>query len=182
MSSRGTYGFYKNGINKLTYNAFDSYPESLGEDMVRFIKACSVDELNHIFDSLILIDERLSPTDKQIKECMPWYDSSVSSGSLHDWYCLLRRAQGNPMAYRDGLHYMLENNTFIRKSLYCAWGYVVNLDSNILEIYNGDQKEPNGNRYVCEPEGEYYNCKLIKEYPLGNIPDDWIHDVCISDP
>jgi len=33
MGTRGAYGFRKNGIDKVTYNHFDSYPEQLGESL-----------------------------------------------------------------------------------------------------------------------------------------------------
>lgn len=39
MGTRGAYGFYKDGQNKLTYNHFDSYPEGLGNTVVDFCRA-----------------------------------------------------------------------------------------------------------------------------------------------
>ena len=41
MGTKGTYGFFKNGESKLTYNQFDSYPEGLGTNIVEFIKSSS---------------------------------------------------------------------------------------------------------------------------------------------
>ena len=34
MGTRGLYGFRKNGIDKLTYNHLDSYPDWLGKKVV----------------------------------------------------------------------------------------------------------------------------------------------------
>mgnify|MGYP000980881510 CR=1 FL=1 len=50
MGTRGTYGFYKNGVNKLAYMQFDSYPQYLGKHIVEFIRGTSIEEMNQIFD------------------------------------------------------------------------------------------------------------------------------------
>ena len=38
MGTRGLYGFRKNGVDKVTYNHWDSYPDGLGKQILRFIK------------------------------------------------------------------------------------------------------------------------------------------------
>ena len=53
MGTRGVFGFHKNGVDKITYNHYDSYPTGLGEEVVKFLKNHGVDELNTIFDSII---------------------------------------------------------------------------------------------------------------------------------
>lgn len=174
MGTRGTYGFFKNGESKLTYNQFDSYPEGLGTNIVEFIKSSSLEELNQIFDNLILVDGYSKPTEEQIKECYKWYDQRVSNNTPYEWYCLIRKAQDGFDAYKHGLKYMIDNKKFIEDSLFCEYGYIINLDENVLEIYEGFQKKPNDNRYSCEPNNGYYNCKLINKFPLFNIPDNWI--------
>jgi hypothetical protein len=178
MGTRGTYGFYKNGVSKLTYNHFDSYPENLGADIVKFVRSCTIEELNQIFDSIVMIDERSMPTLMQIKECEQWYDASVSNQTRTDWYCLLRNAQGDIFALKQGLKYMLNHKDFIKESLFCEWGYIINLDTNELEIYKGYQRRPNNNRYACKADEDgYYNCALIRSYPLDEISENWIKEV-----
>jgi hypothetical protein len=39
MSTRGALGFKINGTYHATYNHFDSYPEGLGREVVRFIRS-----------------------------------------------------------------------------------------------------------------------------------------------
>lgn len=174
MGTRGTYGFYKNNQDKLTYNHFDSYPSCLGNNIVEFIRSTPIELLNDIYDQIILVDKDSKPTEEQINECIKWYNSRVSTQSIHDWYCLLRKAQGNPEAYKEGLRYMIEANDFIKDSLWCEWGYIINLDNKTFEVYKGFQKEPNNNRYACKDDNGYYNCKLVGEFPLDNIPENWI--------
>lgn len=181
MGTRGAYGFYKNGTNKITYNHFDSYPEGLGADVVKFIQSTPVAELHTIFDEIEMIEENSKPTPEQIEKYQHFADTSVSSGSLEEWYVLLRHAQGDLSAFQKGLRHMIDGGAnFMKDSLFCEWAYVINLDENVLEVYEGFQKTPQNNRYGTEEPDKmgYYNVKLVKTYPLDNIPKDWIQEVC----
>lgn len=180
MGTRGIYGFYKNGVDKLTYNHYDSYPEELGLAIVRFVKETSIEVLNQIFDKIKMVEQTTKPTPEQIEECKEYSNSSVSNQSLNDWYCLLRETQGSPELYLGDLKYMIDNKAFIRDSLFCEWGYIINLTDNKLEIYRGFQTKPNksSNRYKIENEKKskdfYYACEIITTFPLSEIPDDWL--------
>ncbi|HBD95376.1 MAG TPA: hypothetical protein DC057_14505 [Spirochaetia bacterium] len=196
MGTRGVYGFYKDNVDKLTYNHSDSYPSWLGKEIVNFVKSTSIEELNQIFDKIILVDEDDEPTAEQIKDCEEFTNLGVSNQSIYDWYCLLREAQGNLSAYKSDLRYMIDGKDFIKDSLFCEWGYVINLTSNILEIYKGCQRKRNSknNRYrddtphVTQPyfstdfsgktkkisKKEFYSCEIIQTFPLDNIPDNWL--------
>ncbi len=178
MGTRGSYGFRKNGVDKLTYNHWDSYPDYLGRKVVEFCMNHSVEEMKKIFDIIYMVDESDIPTEKQIKECIDngFSDFSVSSGKSTDWYCLLRNCQGDleclanikPNSYA----YMINNNDFITDSLFCEYAYIINLDDEVLEFYEGFQKEPQvGNRYGNEEIRGYYPCKLTLTIPLSEIYD-----------
>lgn len=170
MGTRGCYGFRKNGMDKLTYNHFDSYPDYLGRTMVEFCKETSIPKLNEIFDKLILVNESAKPTAEQIKECKQYYDGNVSRKTVEDWYCLLRGAQGDLDAYKNGLKYMIDNHDFIKNSLWCEYAYIINLDTNELEFWVGFQNKPDiYNRYGVERDGDYYPCKIAASYPLATI-------------
>ena len=170
MGTRGLYGFRKNGVDKLTYNHWDSYPDCLGEWVVEFCKNTSITEMNEIFDRIILVNESNEPTEEQVNECMEFYDGSVSTGSVREWYCLLRETQGNLTPYKHGLKYMIDSCDFIKDSLFCEYAYIINLDTNCLEFWRGFQDKPcEGNRYGTETGdnlGKYYPCKMISYYPL----------------
>ena len=167
MGTRGLYGFRKNGEDKLTYNHFDSYPDWLGSKVVEFCKETSIEEMNKIFDNIILVDENAKPTRTQIVECIKYYDDSVSKQSVEDWYCLLRNTQGDLNVYKDGLQYMIDNQEFIKDSLFCEYAYIINLDTNCLEFYLGFQKKPCiSNRYGTDDDNGYYPCKMVAYYPI----------------
>jgi len=177
MGTRGVFGFHRNGIDKIMYNHYDSYPSGLGKQVRDFVKKHSIKELNTIFDRIEMIDEDQLPTPDQVKECEPYTDLSVSNQSVNDWYCLLRHAQGNLEAYADGLKYMIGGANFLEESLFCEWGYVINLTTKRLEIYRGFQHKPQDNRYKVDERQDnlgdespgYFNCALIREIPLAQV-------------
>lgn len=171
MGTRGCYGFRKNGIDKFTYNHFDSYPDGLGRDILSFCKHTSLAEMNEIYDRIILVNENDEPTSEQIAECSYWFNGDVSNRTPEDWYCLLRNAQGDLNAYKTGLKYMIDNHDFIQDSLFCEYAYIINLDTKKLEFWKGFQHKPDqNNRYGTNPRHEYsdnyYPCKMIATYSL----------------
>ncbi|HBD94633.1 MAG: hypothetical protein A2355_02580 [Spirochaetes bacterium RIFOXYB1_FULL_32_8] len=184
MSTRGAWGFFRNGesATKITYNHMDSYPEFLGQNVVDFIRNSSIDELNTIFDKIILVDNSEKPTEEQIDECKSFANTDVSTGSLYDWYCLLRNTQGQPELYKENLRYMLDSGKFLKDSLFCEWAYIINLNTNELEIYRGFRKKPNkkSNRYkILNSENGYYSCEILYTYPLDKIPDNWLDELIV---
>lgn len=176
MSTRGLYGFRKNGVDKTTYNHCDSYPSWLGQKVVEFCKLHSIKEMNTIFDKIVMVNRDDVPTEKQIEECIKngYADFNVSSQSKTDWYCLLRNCQGDLecLAKAKNNAYMEDHNEFIKDSLFCEYAYIINLDDEVLEFWEGFQKEPQeGNRYGTEPDRDYYPCKLSLIFPLNEIDD-----------
>lgn len=171
MGTRGMYGFYKNGVTKATYNHSDSYPNWLGKFIVKFITETTIEEMNDIFDRIVMVNGDSKPTVDQINECIQFFTADVGSDLIDDWYNLLRLAQGDLTLYKQGLKYMIDNSDFILDSLFCEWTYIINLDENVLEIYKGFQKEAEYNRYYDDflENEEYKNCKLVLTLPIERI-------------
>lgn len=67
---------------------------------------------------------------------------------------------------------------FIGDSLYCEWAYVVDLDTNKLEVYKGFNKDgikPTDRFYnmpVDAHNPEYKPCVMIASFDLDSLPDD----------
>ena len=173
MGTCGLYGFRKNGIDKTTYNHFDSYPDGLGADILKFIRNHSNAAMNEFYDNIIMVDEHAKPSAEEIKRCIAnrTVDLSVSNQSYDDWYCLLRNIQGDLEAlYQWEFPYMTDCSDFIKDSLFCEFAYIINLDTNVLEYYEGFQETPQeGNRYGTTDDRGYYPCKLVAEIPLETI-------------
>lgn len=170
MGTRGLWGFRKNGEDKLTYNHYDSYPAYLGCKVIEFVKEHGKEELENIFRRIVLVDENDPATAEAMVLCKRFSDVGVSKGNIKDWYCLLRKSQGCPEAYADGLRFMVEYAGFIYNSLFCEYVYIINLDEDVLEYWVGFQREPDDtNRYGTEQYDGYYPCKKLKDYPLESI-------------
>jgi len=199
MGTRGLYGIRKNGIDKATYNHFDSYPDWLGKEISKFCINNSVGDLENFFNNIKLVDEESNPTDEQIEECKAagYADFSVSNGDENEWYCLLRELQGNFTEYQKCIDnnsnvYMTDGIDFIKDSLWCEYAYIINLDDNVLEFYVGNQTEPQeGNRYGTEVSYDgfdgtkFYPCKLLMTFPLEEMNDAvqvaWAMDAAVED-
>lgn len=86
---------------------------------------------------------------------------------------MLRNAQGDLDAYKNGLKYMIDSCGFIKDSLWCEYAYIINLDTYELEFWVGGQDKPDiYNRYGVERDGDYYPCKMVASYPLVTISLD----------
>lgn len=170
MGTRGLYGLKKNNEDKLAYNHFDSYPECLGRDMIKFCKRHPMNELKELFNKIELVGEE-KPTEEQKRICKKnnWFNDAVSRQSDEDWYCLLRETQGDLETLMHAEKaYMEDYKDFIKDSLSCEYAYIINLDKKVLEFWVGYQKTPTKkNRYGEEKDKYgYYPCKLLRSYPL----------------
>lgn len=143
MSTRGYLGIQKKEELKGQYNHFDSYIEGgLGQSLVEYLNSIDKERLTNIlsetFDYIELVDENTKPTQEQIEYCIKngLVDINVGDQSLEDWYCLLRLTQGDLEQYVERkCKYMLNGNNFLKDDIFCEYGYVINLDTNKLDIY-----------------------------------------------
>lgn len=184
MGTRGLYGFHKNGTDKLTYNHWDSYPDSLGKKMAEFLCNSTPLMLKRVWDCIELVDPDSAPTLEQKQKCIAagWFDKTVGSRSEDDWYCLLRNLQGNLEPYKtaaalgEKMYMIDDSDNFIKDSLFCEYAYIFNCDTQNLEFWIGFQRGPQpGNRYGEEPNKDgYFPCHLAAEFPFNGTltPDE----------
>lgn len=179
MSTNGAYGFYKNGIDKIAYNHYDSQYDGLGEDIVKFIKNSTIEELNDIFEKIILVNEKDIPTDEDVELYEDYLEDAFSYNELRNWRVLLRDIEGDLELYKEEVKHMIDNKEGLKDSLWCDYGYIINLDTNELEIYRGGQESPSKNRYSTELPNDsgYYNCRLVHVFSLNNIPSNWENEI-----
>lgn len=66
---------------------------------------------------------------------------------------------------------------FLTDSLFCEYAYLINLDSNKLEVYVGFNLNPNApgryakNTFYKDEEKVYYGVKLVEELNLSDLFD-----------
>lgn len=181
MGTRGVMGFRVDGIDKMTYNHFDSYPTCLGasiaEDAASILKSAGLNGLKDMIRKLRVVDPKTEKPSKKDIACLnEWTDLNVSEQSTSDWYCLTRNLQGK---CKDTLKagVIVDSGDFIYDSLFCEWAYIINCDDEVLEIYKGFQSRPhNRGRYSDhEPKNragdEYYSVALHRTIPFFNMID-----------
>lgn len=176
MGTRGIFGFRSGQRDFITYNHFDSYPSELGAKVVRFIRDDDLSTLPARVQALRLVPEDGMASAEDVDRLARFADPSVSTRDLAEWYVLLRGTQGNPAKVLEA-GVMIDSHEFVKDSLFCEWGYIINLDENTLEVYRGFQDQPHDHgRYAHLSDGDwtpefagqsrYYPIALIGTLPL----------------
>lgn len=177
LGTRGFVGFVVADQAKIAYNHYDSYPEGLGLEVLGFTQRMLDQEALYRERALWLktVDTQVPPTDEQKAKLSKYADLNVSEQTLDDWYCLLRRTQGNlDLVLEAG--YMADASDFPLDSLFAEWGYLINFDQRVLEVYRGFQHEPHakGRFALGEPRrgsgtSTYYPCALVATFAFNGM-------------
>lgn len=181
MGTRGAIGYYKDGQIKATYNHFDSYPDALGQEMLKFARSKTPAQHAEAADRLQMIDTNRKPTPEDVERWKPYTDLGVSRQSTDDWYCLMREAQGKMGVYVEMGQMPDGGADFMRDSLFCEYAYLVNCDEGTFEIYKGFQHEPPKRGVFAgdekfeaaglNKETKYYPVELMKAFLLNDLPE-----------
>jgi hypothetical protein len=185
MSTRGFVGFVADGQEKIAYNHFDSYPDGLGVAVLEWLHKAGTDieAIKARAVALRVVTTDTDPvTDADIEALRPWTNTEVGGHKDRpDWYQLLRETQGNPeQMLAAGV--IEDAHEFPLDSLFAEWGYVVDFDAGVFEVYQGFQEQPHdrGRFADREPTLEprtttgartWYPCALVASWPLGKLPD-----------
>jgi len=190
MSTNGAIGFILNGKEHIAYNHSDSYPTWLGERVLKYVRENvngKTDEIKQKVSKLIPVDEDKKPTAEQFDDLIGYMQDGVG-GSDDDWYRLLRGTQGD-LEKMLAAKYYIDYESFLACSIHCEWAYIVNLDTQELEIYRGSNRDKNAKgRYAKLDDGDnsrrkknrigsYYGVLLLASIPfsqIGALTDDKI--------
>lgn len=180
MTTQGLIGFHHNGTDKLAYNQADSHPDRLGLKILSELRnVYNWDKIRDRIDHLTPIPESRKCGDLDgivTSEIRRHFPDLKHRFKPQDYYQLMQPLQGSLAPYLDGkLSFMPDAREFIRDSLHCDWAYIVNLDSNRMEVWKGNQIEPGAsdrNRYgnTVDHMG-YYPCAQVKDYDLEDLPN-----------
>lgn len=189
MGTRGICGFKYQDKYYLMYNQYDAYPEGLGRDVVEFVNGvvylAEFDKLKENVSKLKLVNNKIIPTQDQIKKYQKYSDINISRQTNQDWYCLFRKLQDGKILYEvlnGNVTDFYETNEFAKDSLFCEYGYVVNLDTMQVDFYNGYQKEPQKGNQFGEEEGKkpdgtpsgFFPIKLVGSMDFANLlTENW---------
>lgn len=150
------------------YGQWDGYPEGQGVSILNFLRQLDGRQGLKAFAAAVrrcwFVDgnevDRLRANGGEASN--PQFSRNTSADLLP---MILGAEDGLPL-YSD-----LE---FAGDSLFCEWAYVIDLDENILEVFEGFNKEPLAawERFVNVPRDheEYYQVRRVATYPLGALP------------
>ena len=143
MGTQGLYGFILNGIYYLMYVHYDG--DMLGSIMKREAYVIlkhfgSIENVKKEFGEIKWRTSGFNPTKKEIELLEPWTNLEVENRTNKSWYCLLCHCQKSLIHTLESGYILLHDNkspTTNRPNylgFMCWW----NLDTNIIEFYNGD--------------------------------------------
>ncbi|KWT61865.1 hypothetical protein ADL21_11325 [Streptomyces albus subsp. albus] len=175
MSTRGFLAFAADGITKTAYNHSDSYPEGLGLEILQWVRLAHRGRSAAAVRRLRVVAPGSTPTKDDCARLARYYDPGVDSfGNQPTWYQLLRGSQGSPATV---LHagVIEDASTFPADSLWAEWGYVIDFDTQVLEVYAGFQRALHADgRYAAPvPDADgYYPARRVAQWPLDALPGD----------
>lgn len=179
MGTRGFITFVVDDIEKTTYNHNDSYPDGLGVDVLNWLRfavsdpsdADAIASLRERIRALRVVDSESEAYEEDIARLAEFADLCVSTRDPREWYVLLGETQGNPgRMLQAGA--ILDASDFPADSLFAEWGYVIDLDAETFEAYEGFQRNPHTKgRFANRPgRSEYYPVALTSSWPLKDLP------------
>ena len=141
MGTRGSLIIRRDKNEKEFYIHMDAYPDGVGIGIIDMVRSL---DLNLLYDLLVSADN-LSTDDDDPEE---YYEYSLQK-------CIDMLRERKPYACFS------PQPSFILDSLFCEYGYVLDLDERALEFYVGFQTVPQeGSRYGCAEVKGYYPCRL----------------------
>lgn len=190
MGTRHLTAVVLNGEYKVAqYGQWDGYPSGQGATVAKFVRN----------------KERVKKFTKAVAECTfltnkevdaRWKESGAKGNGWVTMDVSDRHKKKYPELSRDAgadiLNLILEGKRqlkndieFSADSLFCEWAYVINLDTQEVEVYQGFNKEPlkKTDRFYgmknVEPEtrADYYPIKLVKSYPFKEFNSQAIKEL-----
>lgn len=196
MGTRHLIAVVRDGKFKVAqYGQWDGYPSGQGLYILRFLRSAQENGLDKFKQQ---IDKCRFVTGTELNEIYaPFYDAEgymdmeQHNRFMQSEYSYLSRDTGaqilKHIANSDSESIALvDASDFAGDSLHCEWAYVVDLDNEIFEVYEGFNDEgpvPVQNKFAYlnptekfEPkysgQGQYFPCKLRATYTFDHLPSD----------
>lgn len=179
MGTRGIWGFVLGEQEKLTYNQFDSYPDGLGEMVWGLCRDLGPEGLRDAAERMRLVDQSAPPTAEDIERYQQWTTWRNGRTDPPEWYDVLYNTHGDPQAAVEAGAMEADGALFALDSLFCEWGYVVDLNEMRLEVYEGFRTAPHERGRFAKrtlpdgsrPRAEYWPIEMIASFPLDALPE-----------
>lgn len=81
MSTRGVIGLRYNGVDKISYNHFDSYLSQLGLHFLKALRGRNRQDLVEAYARMQLVGNETPPTPEQVETCRRYVEIPAASGA-----------------------------------------------------------------------------------------------------
>ena len=147
---------------------------------MNYIAHTDLDAMRNVAWHIRMVKRESIPSPELIERYKKYSDLTISPNTCKDWHCLLFKTRGVLESYHKGLEHMIDSSGFLADSLLCEWAYIINLDTNYLEVYRGLNKNQfakgrYSGRSVRHSRG-YFGVRLIAEVPFNSIKNSDIDD------
>lgn len=204
MGTRNLTMVISNGETKVAqYGQWDGYPSGNGVIVLDFLHNTNLEEFKKKLNKVIFVNGN---KEKEIKKwmksigCENGWMNGEQANLYHQKYPYLSRDNGASilqmiMEGQEDEIWITDSTDFASDSLFCEWAYLIDLDKNVLEVYEGFNQTPLTieDRFfplMAEAEKEiaerkesgmdscYYPIKMIKKYDLSNLPleEEFLND------
>ncbi|MFI6713568.1 hypothetical protein ACIBF7_44580 [Nonomuraea sp. NPDC050478] len=175
MASRGFVGFVADKTEKIAYNHYDSGPTGVGLIVLAWLRdaAQAPGMLRERVAALRVVDSNSTPTEDDIVRLGEYADAYTSSCGVPYWAGLLWKTQGDPEAMlRAGV--IEDASSYPAESTDCEWGYLIDLDTQVFEVYRGQQAAPHHRgRFATQPHpDDHYPAALVTGWRFDQLPSD----------
>tara|TARA_B100000745_G_C20033176_1_gene351828 strand:- start:28 stop:618 length:591 start_codon:yes stop_codon:yes gene_type:complete len=169
------------------YGQFDGYPTGQGQDLVDYLRKVDISELYERVKQVRFANDEDIET---VRELLNQFNKMLPD---YEGYEELERKLEPfaPSCSSEIFEYLMDNpdclplkdnSNFGKDSLFCEWAYIVNFDTNSLEVYKGfnmnpvPESNPFAKGFVPHVpayragEDPYHPVSLVAEYPLNDLP------------
>lgn len=182
MGTRHLVAVMKNKEYKVAqYGQWDGYPSGQGLTVLNFLREANLDKFREQISKCKFIEDEDFYNKAYAELNIDTKDGYVSFEDAEIFaskYPQLSRDIGGKI-----LDFVLNNNDvlltdsidFANDSLFCEWAYVVDLDKNLLEVYQGFNSKPlseDERFFGPKDENGYYPIKHVISFDLNNLPTE----------
>lgn len=178
---------HKGEVRMAQYGQWDGYPGGVGRDIAKALSKYPINEIRSAIDKCSFIpSEEISKRYEAMKANPPVGQRPDEAFTAK--YPLLSRDNSGGHALdiimKNGGGEMFNDIKFAADSLFCEWAYVLDLDTETVEVYKGFNKSPlaqNERFYGLLAEEkigkEYHPVRLLKSYNWADYTEDVLSEL-----
>lgn len=190
MGTRNLTMVISNGETKVAqYGQWDGYPEGQGQTILKFLLSLDKEGFEKFKERVNQLRWHTKEEEAKMEamsseewlEKYPYLSRDVGGKILeaifYNKITVGSQFLGNAREISVNVESLTNSEDFAEDSLFCEWAYVIDLDKNTFEVYEGFNKEPLAETerfyrkfFKLTEEDKYYPVRLKKFYWLDKLP------------